>query len=147
MKVAYLMHNGRSCAVLWWECESFFERAAGLVGQTEPLDSQVLHIPNCNAIHTFGLRYPIDVIFTNTSGRVLHCVRRLAPRRLAIHRGAHAVLEMRAGLSSALGIEVGSSVAQARLRPLLPARPNAAQVRAAGSMRVRRQARSEHRTG
>lgn len=119
MKVAHFMHNGRACAVLLWHCESFFERAAGLLGQSEPLDSQVLHIPRCSAVHTFGLRYPIDVVFTDATGCVLRCVRRLQPRRLAFQRGAHAALEMRAGLSSLLGIEIGSRVGQARFRPIL----------------------------
>lgn len=51
----------------------------------------------CRAVHTFGLREPIDVIFLGTQNRILRCVPRLAPNRVAFHWRARAVLELPAG--------------------------------------------------
>lgn len=53
-----------------------------------------LLIPRCASVHTFGMRFALDVVFLDGAGRVL--ARRLAvpPRRLLCHRRARAVLEI-----------------------------------------------------
>ena len=116
MLLLRLLHNGRRVAVRVWQCESFLERAIGLIGQSPVPQDQVLRIPRCRAIHTLGLRHPIDVVFTDHNGRVLHCVRGLAPRRWALHRNASHVWEMRAGLAAVLGVEAGSELVVAGCR-------------------------------
>jgi uncharacterized membrane protein (UPF0127 family) len=57
-----------------------------------------LLIPRCASVHTFGMRFAIDVAFLDGAGRVL--ARRLAvpPRRLLCHRRARAVLEIPAAV-------------------------------------------------
>jgi uncharacterized membrane protein (UPF0127 family) len=53
-----------------------------------------LLIPRCSSIHTFGMRFPLDLYFLNERG-LLHAVRREIPARRAIFcPGAHAVLEI-----------------------------------------------------
>lgn len=53
-----------------------------------------LLIPRCAAVHTFGMRFALDLYFFGTDGRVL-AVRRAVPRRRFVsHRGAAAVLEV-----------------------------------------------------
>lgn len=51
----------------------------------------------CRAVHTLGLRDPIDVVFLGAQNRILRCVPRLAPNRVAIHWQACAVVELPAG--------------------------------------------------
>lgn len=52
-----------------------------------------LLIPRCASVHTFGMRFPLDLYFLGERGEVLS-VRRLVPaRRLAICGRARAVLE------------------------------------------------------
>jgi len=48
----------------------------------------------CNAVHTFGMRYGIDVAFIDREGRVLRLVRNLRPWRAACCLRAVAVVEM-----------------------------------------------------
>ncbi len=65
----------------------------------------------CDAIHTFAMRFAIDVIFLDRSGRVLRVVERLAPWRLAWTPGARTVIETAAGTVSRLGIARGQTLA------------------------------------
>lgn len=53
-----------------------------------------LLIPRCSSVHTFGMRFPLDLYFLDERGELIS-VRRLVPaRRLAICRRAKAVLEL-----------------------------------------------------
>ncbi|MGE5408181.1 MAG: DUF192 domain-containing protein [Syntrophothermus sp.] len=61
-----------------------------------------LLIPRCAAVHSFGMRFELDLLFLDDAGRVL-ARRRLPPRRFARHPGAAAVLELPAGGESAAG--------------------------------------------
>jgi hypothetical protein len=52
-----------------------------------------LLIPDCRSVHTFGMRFPIDVVFLDERGRALRVERGVERRRLLSCRGAFAVLE------------------------------------------------------
>lgn len=56
-----------------------------------------LLIPRCACVHTFGMRFALDLVFLDRAGRVLSVRRDVAPRRLAWQRGACAVLELPQG--------------------------------------------------
>jgi uncharacterized protein len=53
-----------------------------------------LLIPRCASVHTFGMRFALDLLFLDRAGRVLEVRRAVPPRRLARCRGAVAVLEV-----------------------------------------------------
>ena len=69
----------------------FFERLRGLLGARRSRD--VLMIAPCKAIHTFGLREPIDVAFVDCQGIVVASHVGCQPRRTLKCRRAVAVLE------------------------------------------------------
>lgn len=61
-------------------------------------------------IHTFGMIFPIDVVFCDGSWRVVHVVHRMRPNRVSRWaRGARYVVEMPAGVAD--GIAVGDRLA------------------------------------
>ena len=66
-------------------------RLRGLLG----LDGYegVLMLAPCRDIHTFGMRFPIDVAFVSEAGEVLEVHRGIMPRRRLRCRKAVAVLE------------------------------------------------------
>ncbi|HYY06536.1 MAG TPA: DUF192 domain-containing protein [Candidatus Limnocylindria bacterium] len=79
------------------EARSLRDRLLGLAFvDALPIDHGLL-LPGCRSIHTFGMRFAIDVIFLDARGDPLRVVRGLPPRRLATHWRAHAVIETRAG--------------------------------------------------
>ena len=74
---------------------SFRARLLGLALLKEmPADCALL-LPGCSSIHTFGMRFPIDVIFLDRQGRVLRVDRCVGPGRVLLCRGAAEVLEWR----------------------------------------------------
>jgi uncharacterized membrane protein (UPF0127 family) len=56
-----------------------------------------LLIPRCSSVHTFGMRFPLDLYFLDGRGAVREARREVPPRRLASCRGAEMVLEICAG--------------------------------------------------
>jgi uncharacterized protein len=57
-----------------------------------------LLIPRCASVHTFGMRFALDVVFLDRSGRALREVRGVPPWRVVALRGADAVLETPTGV-------------------------------------------------
>lgn len=53
-----------------------------------------LLIPCCASVHTFGMRFALDLHFLDAEGVVLATRRRVGARRVASCRGAAAVLEI-----------------------------------------------------
>ena len=53
-----------------------------------------LLIPRCASVHTFGMRFALDLHFLDAAGRPLAVRRAVPPRRVVGHRGAAAVLEI-----------------------------------------------------
>lgn len=53
-----------------------------------------LLIPDCRSVHTFGLRFPLDVVFLDGEGKVVDLRRAVPPRRIARCRVAAEVLEL-----------------------------------------------------
>lgn len=53
-----------------------------------------LLIPRCASVHTFGMCFPLDLVFLDRRGAPLELRRRVPPRRLVWCRGAVAVLEI-----------------------------------------------------
>lgn len=76
---------------------SFVSRLLGLARLPPELAPAALLIPRCAAVHTFGMRFDIDVLFLDRHGRVIEARRALPPRRLVRCRGAAAVLEIPRG--------------------------------------------------
>lgn len=81
-----------------------FERSRGLLGAPKLQRGECLIIEGATGlrfgeiVHTFGLRYPIDVVFCDSEGVVRHVVGSLRPRRLTRWvRSARRIIELPAG--------------------------------------------------
>ncbi|HEY6729667.1 MAG TPA: DUF192 domain-containing protein [Solirubrobacterales bacterium] len=53
-----------------------------------------LLIPRCASVHTFGMRFELDLYFLDREGEVVAAHLRVPPRRVVWQRGARAVLEI-----------------------------------------------------
>ena len=67
------------------------ERLRGLLG-TAPDAGPVL-LALCSSVHTFGMRYPLDVAFVGERGEVLLVCRGVPPGQVRAHPGARCVIE------------------------------------------------------
>ena len=96
----WLLRNQRNGAVLADVVETAFERDArnrGLLGRDGLARGHVLVLAPCNSIHTFFMRFAIDVAFVDRDGQVLAVREALRPWRLALELRAFAVFELAAG--------------------------------------------------
>lgn len=91
---------------------SFGARLVGLLGRGALAPEQALLLVPCDNVHTFFMRFAIDVVFVDRDGVVLAVVPRLAPWRVAAARRAHACLELAAGVAAVLGLEPGRRIPQ-----------------------------------
>jgi uncharacterized protein len=56
-----------------------------------------LLIPGCRSVHTFGMRFALDLVFLDDAMAPVSVRRRVPPRRLVLDRRAQSVLELPAG--------------------------------------------------
>ena len=73
-------------------------RAVGLLGRKSMEPGEALWIEPCSSIHTFFMRFPIDVLFLDEKCTVLRVVADMRPWRISpwIWK-ARSVLELRGG--------------------------------------------------
>jgi len=83
--------------------ESLRSRLLGLSWRERSRAGRGLLIPRCSSVHTFGMRFELDLYFLDGRGRVLAVRRRVPPRRILWCRGASAVLEIPAGEGGEIG--------------------------------------------
>ena len=90
--------------------DSKTRRTGLLQHKTFPVGSAMLIAPT-NAVHTFFMRFPIDIAFVTREGRVVKTYATLRPWRVAAALGAHAVVELPAGTLALCDTVVGDTLA------------------------------------
>ena len=86
-------------------------RRRGLLGREGLAEGEALVLAPCNAVHTFRMRFPIDLLFVARDGRITKIVRRLGASRIAVSFAAFATIEMRAGALDGADLAVGDRLA------------------------------------
>ncbi len=88
--------------------DTFAKRARGLIGVRTYEGAMVL--PHTRAVHTFGVRFPLDVAFCDRDMRVVAMVT-MRPLRLGRpRRGGRTVIEASAGAFGRWGLAVGDQL-------------------------------------
>ncbi len=83
-------------------------RRRGLLGTGSLADGAGLLIVPCRQVHTFGMLYPIDVVFVDEAWSVKRVVHAMKPGRLgALVLRARAALELPAGKAGETGTRAG----------------------------------------
>ena len=90
--------------------ETFAMRLRGLLGRRSLEDGEGMLIRRESSVHTFFMRFAIDVVFLDSELRVLRVDPNVGPWRLTACRGARSVLELGAGEAAARGLSVGDRI-------------------------------------
>ena len=85
-------------------------RRVGLLKRTGLRKGEGLWIVPTEAIHTFFMRFAIDILFLDRKNRVVKAVARLKPWRLAGSWRGHSVLELPAGVIEETGTKRGDQI-------------------------------------
>ena len=92
-----------SCAV----ADRPLARMRGLMGRRGLESGEGILLRPAPSIHTFFMRFAIDVLFLDADMRVLRVVEALRPWRARSCRGSRVVIEMPAGEAARRGVTVG----------------------------------------
>jgi uncharacterized membrane protein (UPF0127 family) len=85
-------------------------RRTGLLRHDSFPEGSAMLIAPTNAVHTFFMRFPIDIAFVTRDGRVVKTCHALRPWRIAASFGAYAVVELPAGTLSRCDTVVGDTI-------------------------------------
>jgi uncharacterized membrane protein (UPF0127 family) len=87
-----------------------FTRLRGLLGRSSLPSGEGILLRPAASVHTFFMRFPIDVVFLDHELQVIQIAADLRPWRAAGKRGAKAVLELPAGECERRGLVVGDRI-------------------------------------
>jgi uncharacterized membrane protein (UPF0127 family) len=86
------------------------KRRTGLLKHTGLEPGEGLWIAPTEAVHTFGMKFPIDVLFLDKKRRVLKIRHEMPRSRMAFCLTAHSVLELPSGTAATMHTVVGDQL-------------------------------------
>ncbi|MFA4889693.1 MAG: DUF192 domain-containing protein [Candidatus Omnitrophota bacterium] len=82
--------------------KSLIDRTVGLLNRAKLMPGEGLIIQPCNSIHTFFMRFSIDVLFVDKDNRIIKIIPNFQPWRLsAVSWRSSYVIELPAGVIAA----------------------------------------------
>jgi uncharacterized protein len=86
------------------------ERTTGLLKRSGLESGGGLWIIPCEAVHTFFMKFPLDLIYIDRKLRIRKVVRNVAPWRISACLSAHSIIELPVGMIDASGSERGDQL-------------------------------------
>lgn len=105
------MSTNKELAANLTVAEGLIARMKGLLGRSLLPPGEALWIKPCKGVHTFGMTFPIDVVFLDRDNSVIACQKGLAPNRMTpVHLRSASVIELPAGVIDATATEIGNQL-------------------------------------
>lgn len=106
-----MTEQGHSIATECRIANDFLSRFFGLMGKRSLSPQQAMLFPTCNSIHTFFMRFPIDVVMLGDQGKIVRIVESFRPWRVLLPvRDAKHTLELPSGAAAKHRLQVGQRV-------------------------------------
>jgi uncharacterized protein len=108
-----LLVNATKKTVLSDRCHfanTVLKRMVGLLNRRNLATGEGLLLDRCYGVHTFGMRFPIDVLFLDKDLHVIRAVKALPPYRTCIVKKAVYVLELPVGAVDLTRTEEGDQI-------------------------------------
>jgi hypothetical protein len=90
--------------------DTLWTRTRGLLGRDSLGPDQGLWIKPCNSVHTFFMKFPIDLIFLDRELKVRRLYEAVPPNRVVLPMLAHSVIELPAGFLTNNHFNLGERV-------------------------------------
>jgi len=101
----------RALASVLMVADSFFRGLIGLMGRPGLEAGHGLWIVPCQSVHTFWMRFPIDLVFLDEHRKVIHLVEKLRPFRISKHLSkARSVIELPVSAIRTTGTQIGDEI-------------------------------------
>lgn len=91
------------------QTQTLKERLGGLLVLERLQDRQALWITPCNSIHTFGMKYGLDLVYLDKKNIVCGLVNNVKPWRMSLCLKAHTTMELLVGSIKQFDIRLGDS--------------------------------------
>jgi hypothetical protein len=103
--------NGKELADDVIEARGIKSKLLGLIGRDSLEQACAMLIPGCRQVHTFFMRFAIDVLFLNSARKVIGMECEMAPFRISrFYLKGKSVLEMPAGTLKRMGVRLGDTL-------------------------------------
>ena len=90
---------------------SLGQRLKGLLGCNSLSDNEAMILKPCNSIHTFFMRFPIDVLFLDRNMRIIRVIENMQPFRMChIVWGSKLTIELPAGKISQTNTQLSDTI-------------------------------------
>ncbi|OGO89323.1 MAG: hypothetical protein A2Y17_10635 [Clostridiales bacterium GWF2_38_85] len=111
MKKTAVIKKGEQNIIEVFLADNFFSRLFGLLPTKQlDYDSGLLIVP-CRQVHTFNMKYPIDVVFLSEINVIVHIEENMNPNKMTkYYREAKSVLEIAAGTAKRKGLNSGTAL-------------------------------------
>jgi uncharacterized protein len=86
------------------------KRNKGLLGRTGLAAGEGLWIVPCESVHTFFMKFPIDLVYLDRKHRIKKVCDSVPAWRLSVCLSAHSILELPAGTIRSTGTERGDTL-------------------------------------
>ena len=109
-RVIYNLFNkskGHSLALEAQIADNFFLRLKGLMFRKTIVPEAALIFYHTSSMHTFFMRFPLDVVFLNKKMQVIKFYEVLKPARVVFCFSAYLFVELPPGKISQKGLEIG----------------------------------------
>ena len=108
---AFNVTRQRTLAGVLMVADSFLGSLIGLMGRHSLEAGDGLWIVPCQSVHTFWMRFSIDVVFLDEHCRVIYVVENLRPFRISKHLSrARSVIELPVSSIKATGTQIGDEI-------------------------------------
>jgi len=111
--MAKLINQTQNCELLpqLMLADSFWSRLVGLLGKSHLNIEEGMFFDHCNSIHTFGMKFSLDLIFLDKSMKVKALKRNVVPGRMTFPVfGARSVVEIASGSLETMQIKIGDQL-------------------------------------
>ena len=103
--------KNRIIAVKATLADSFWTRGKGLLGRQSIPADEALVITQCQSIHMFFMKFPIDAVFVDKTNHVIGLVNAIRPNRLSpIFLKSSYVIELKDGMIKQTYTELGDEI-------------------------------------
>jgi len=110
----WLIRNATTGRVLAWRvrrADGWFERTVGFLPRTTIAPEEGLWFERCHAVHTVGMRSPLDVVFLDKDRRIVKVAPNVMPQNLYVGaKDADIVAEFGPGFAAANPLQVGEQL-------------------------------------
>jgi len=86
------------------------KRRTGLLKHDRLERGHGLWIVPCESVHSFFMKFPIDLVYLDREQKVRKVRHHMAPWRMSVCLSAHSILELPAGVVEATGTQAGDQL-------------------------------------